>query len=56
MKVFASIKNQLVKVRSDYYSNKTFNALKNTPEEKLKAATRVAYNMLKQIMAFSRFS
>ena len=47
MKVFATIKTKMKHIRNDYYSEKTFNALKNTPEKELRKATKIADSIIK---------
>ena len=56
MKLFADIKKNLIGIRNDYYSAKTFNALKNCSAETLNRTTKILKIILEEILALPLFS
>ena len=56
VKFFCLIKDSIPSIRTDYYSNKTFCAIKNANEYELKMATRAVSRMYNNIMNCPRKS
>ena len=54
MKFFCEVKSKVEGIRTDYYSTKTFCALKNSSEEEIVAVTFVSKRMFHNIMKQSR--
>lgn len=54
MKFFYEIKKKINGVRTDYYSTKTFCAIKNSTEADLTAITNLSRGMYNNIMKFPR--
>lgn len=50
MKLFASIKQAIKGIRSDYYSNKVFTTLQKTSVSDLRRITKTLYDMYHSIM------
>lgn len=50
IKFFCHLKEKLVGIRTDYYSSKTFCALKNATENELSQLTKVVQKMYSNIM------
>lgn len=55
MKFFYEVKIKVEGIRTDYYSTKTFCALKNSSEEDILAVTFVSKRMFQNIMKQSRY-
>ena len=49
-KIFFTIKKAIPGVRNDYYSSKTFDALKNSPADLLEKASKILWSMFREIM------
>ena len=49
-KIFFLARNTIPGVRNDYYSSKTFDALKNSPINILEGASNILLSMLREIM------
>lgn len=50
MKLFASIKQAIRGIRSDYYSSKVFATLQKTPEEDLRRVTKALFDMYNSVI------
>lgn len=54
IKLFSDLKNKQVGLKTDYYSNKTFCALKNASESELLLLTKIMYTMYLNVMRESK--